>query len=753
MLSQFSAQRGTGAQKSKWLPTHLWHAKRFHMVDKYGWKLPYTPTQKCTRHSYHSIAKNCAVIDTSYLSVFQLSSSSPPDFTQSLNSIVMPSLDLSHSLHSLTPITTTIFHPDRYPYGAIGPATLLPVSESCVWLLIHPAMLEEFEKLIGDLSEIQCSDLTAEIGVIQLVGPSSLSTVLKSLPPDLNNSSNSEVSSPWYKDFNHKCSALPTLLEKMSQSPQPHLPDFSLLGYTALDPRLSLPRGRQNLPIPDPEPDELMALLTELQSKLQGDESCSQSLSHTEKIPTTPVAETTMDTVDPFLDIASIFCSHKQSLAASQLLAAECRHGSVANKHTDDVINLHRAKCFPDDPISTLPFPRDRVPLLLLSTSGAHAPIGSTSKYGAGVVLLLPREWVLTSLIALTYWGAKPVGKKELDRVSFERQTASFPRDFIDTCGYVLDAFDRKKTLEVRYLSYPPDKRLEYGKLGVSTPFHCPWSSLVGSVNEERIQSPCLNLKLPYFILRDRRAILSLQHLLFKRHTPYRYLPRVYKLKYPCKKLPPIPDPLSLQQIIERFPSALLLVSVHMLLRGSVRERGKLLLPTGEDLQTVISTYHKNCEERDLSALSAGKTNPLGCTKLTADRQVVSGVSVLSERVIKTARKRLKRCKKELNQMCEDPPPHAPLSCCLYEPADCCLESLQLTPLPSGPRECCGYVTSGEYSFCRGYAAGVACVSLSSLHRLIKTQSGTRLPPILLSRNPSSLQLSPALLALIGNTV
>ena len=759
MLSQFSAKRDIGPPRSKWLPTHLWHAKRFHMVDKYGWKLPYTPTQKCTRHSYHSIAKNCAAIDTSYLSVFQLSSDSPTQLIRSLSSIVAPSLDLSQALNSPSPITTTLFHPERYPYGALGPATLLPVSDSHVWLLMHPAMLGEFEELIGNLSEVQCSDLTAEIGAIQLVGPASLSTVLKALPPDIDSSSDSDVSSQWYEGFNHRCTDLPNLLEKMIQIPQPQLPVDSLLGYTALDPRLSLPRGKVPSPFEDPEPDELMSLLIELQNKLQGTGESSQSPSQAENIPTASGAEATldtMDTVDPLCDITSLFCSHRKLLAVSQLFSKESRHESVVDKHTDDVINSHRFKCFHEDTISTLPFPRDRVPLLLLSVSGAHAPIGSTGQYGAGVMLLLPREWVLTSLVAITYWGAKPVGKKELDRVSFERQAASFPTDFTDTSSYVQHALDRKKGLERRYLSYPPDKRLEYGKLGVDTPFHCPWASLVGHEPEEReldsIVSPRLGLKLPYFLLRDRRAILSLQQLLFKKHMPYRYIPRVYKLRYPCKRLPPLPDPLPLHQIIEQYPSALLLVSVHMLLRGCVRERDKLFLPTEEDLQTVVSTYHKSCEDRDLLSLCAGKTNPLGRTVVTADRQIVTGVSVLSERVIKTARKRLKRCKKKLNQIRKDPPNQAPLICCLYKPTDSCLESLQLAPHPPDPRECCGYVTSGEYSFCRGYSAGVACVSLTSLHHLIETQGNCRLPPIVLLRNPSSPKLAPAVLALIHPT-
>ena len=30
-----------------WVPTHVWHAKRFHMIKKWGYQIPLEPTQKC----------------------------------------------------------------------------------------------------------------------------------------------------------------------------------------------------------------------------------------------------------------------------------------------------------------------------------------------------------------------------------------------------------------------------------------------------------------------------------------------------------------------------------------------------------------------------------------------------------------------------------------------------------------------------------------------------------------------------------
>ena len=735
MLSQFSEK----TDKSKWLPTHLWHAKRFHVVDKYGWKVPYTPTQKCTRHSYHSIAKNCAVIDTSYQSIYQLSSDNQPLLLQTLSPILLPSLSLSPHLHSLTPVTTTMFYPNAYPYGAIGPVSILPISVSSVWLLLHPAMVSEFVALSNKFpDQMECSDITAEVGVLQLVGPSSLSTLLKALPPDLDTE---QGIGAWYKSCNNS-PELFALLEKMSQSSQLRLPDNSLLGYTASDPRLSLPTIKIPVRLEDPEPDELMALLTKLQDQLQ--------TAGTQEVPFNTEADATTESdTTPInnTDIIVSFESHRQTLASSQLCVTHCRHQSVADRHTDHVINTHRSKCFtghaPEDPR----LQKNRVPLWLLTTSGSHGPLGSTSQYGAGVLLMLPREWVLTSLVALSYWGAKAVGKKELDRVWFERQSMCYPIDCIDTNGYVIEAYNKKRELEKSYLLKPPDKRVEYGKMGVSTPFHSPWGSLVGGALDQ-MECDSSYTRLPYFLLRDRQAILSLQHVLFKRHMPYKYLPRYYKLRYPCKKLPLLSQPLSLSEILEKYSNSVLLVSVHMLLRGSVEERAKLFLPTEEDIQVITSNFSKNCVERDLSVFSITESNRLGITKVDIDRQLITGVSVHSEEVLKSARKSLKRCRKTLNELHIDTPRPALLSSCLFEPSVSSLENLGMRPLPPDSRDCCGYVTSGDYSFCRGYSTGLACISLSSLLKLIQTQRDTRLPPLLLSRNPSGTRLTPALIVL-----
>ena len=46
-------------RSKKWLETHIWHAKRFHMTEKWGYKLPLHPNDKGARASYRASAKHC----------------------------------------------------------------------------------------------------------------------------------------------------------------------------------------------------------------------------------------------------------------------------------------------------------------------------------------------------------------------------------------------------------------------------------------------------------------------------------------------------------------------------------------------------------------------------------------------------------------------------------------------------------------------------------------------------------------------
>lgn len=57
--------------KKRWLETHLWHAKRFHMVEKWGFKIAHHPNDRSWRACWRAITGHCLLLDLSYLTCIQ----------------------------------------------------------------------------------------------------------------------------------------------------------------------------------------------------------------------------------------------------------------------------------------------------------------------------------------------------------------------------------------------------------------------------------------------------------------------------------------------------------------------------------------------------------------------------------------------------------------------------------------------------------------------------------------------------------
>ena len=96
MLSEYE-RRQKGAKGGKWLETHIWHAKRYHMVNSYkskahennvrdleasdknqttgkwGYNLAEFSNDKMFRACYRGISQKCILHDLSYLCCIEIS--------------------------------------------------------------------------------------------------------------------------------------------------------------------------------------------------------------------------------------------------------------------------------------------------------------------------------------------------------------------------------------------------------------------------------------------------------------------------------------------------------------------------------------------------------------------------------------------------------------------------------------------------------------------------------------------------------
>lgn len=161
--------------------------------------------------------------------------------------------------------------------------------------------------------------------------------------------------------------------------------------------------------------------------------------------------------------------------------AAVC--GSVSNsKASGHYLNQKRSKKLVRTSELSLGSSAPQIPVLLIQqsppSSSAFLP-QNHNPLGAGWDLVLPPEWATPFLVSLEYRGARVCGMRELHKCSLESLSLHFPHDFPDTYAGSVHNSNQRKELEARYIGKPPDKRRNFGKLLVPTPFHCPWDDLV----------------------------------------------------------------------------------------------------------------------------------------------------------------------------------------------------------------------------------------------------------------------------------
>lgn len=97
-------------------------------------------------------------------------------------------------------------------------------------------------------------------------------------------------------------------------------------------------------------------------------------------------------------------------------------------------------------------------------------------------------------------FGARAGGLRETENLCFEMGQSYFPPD--SEAGR-----QEEKRIEAelkdKYFRLPPSKRVNYIKLGINSPFVCPWKVLLEDWSTINVND--------YFVLRDRNILHILQ--------------------------------------------------------------------------------------------------------------------------------------------------------------------------------------------------------------------------------------------------
>ncbi|KAL1450811.1 hypothetical protein WDU94_003131 [Cyamophila willieti] len=149
--SNMLAEYNRRAKRVAWLETHIWHAKRFTMVEAWGYKLAQVANEKSYRASVRALDRHCLLQDISYFVCLELSG---PE------SLLIQGLSAHFDSRACFTPGAKIYRAGtregngmfyangRYPYGAIGSVRFLwrptieegdASTERTLWLWCHPS--------------------------------------------------------------------------------------------------------------------------------------------------------------------------------------------------------------------------------------------------------------------------------------------------------------------------------------------------------------------------------------------------------------------------------------------------------------------------------------------------------------------------------------------------------------------------------------------------------------------------------------
>lgn len=117
-------------------------------------------------------------------------------------------------------------------------------------------------------------------------------------------------------------------------------------------------------------------------------------------------------------------------------------------------------------------------------------------------------------------FGARSGGLRESESVAFETGECYLPPDSNAGKG---NEKRIEQELRDKYFRLPPSKRVNYIKLGINSPFNCPWNILLSDWSNQQINE--------YYILRNRVLLNDIQVNICEEYSLYFLISIIYSLR------------------------------------------------------------------------------------------------------------------------------------------------------------------------------------------------------------------------------
>lgn len=673
LLKEYERRKRTNV----WLETHVWHAKRFHMVAKWGYKVPFSPTRKGYRACYRATARHFLVQDISYYGCIEMQGEEMT-LKESLKRFCSERTGLTICakafLGGKRSGNVWLYEQDQYPLGCVGRVKFLwkPEVEGddrrTLWIFAHPLFYKKLVEMLvaafglrnvnRDDEPIEVDQVMKNAGNIRTPHYENRSSgvVLLELKDTLNYyrltgplahailSKTLKVYNPpnppqhWFQGWLQDPAKIKTINEQNNfwdkarnlTSPG-ELSPGTALGLVIADPRLNRPRKRTKaLP------------------------------------PVVTVSQELLPELTP-------------RTASSPIWNKSIRDRITQEMVSTHQLNVRRTKeCLvPGEPCA-FESQIQPIPILLMQNAGSQDGDFKRLGYGAGWDVIVPSGYGLAFWHTLILWGAKPAGLKE-----FTMQAIAAGIDSERVPDSELGRSEANLAFETSWSAYfakPNNRRVNYKKLAIASPFRCPWPQLVSEWNGDS----------DLFVLRDVEQLNKLTLALNRR----------FNIK--SVQLP---------------PNCLIPLLLTLKTRGNPGDNALICLPN----RTDFSQNKKNRATNDLSPVF---TEPLRKDSQQAERLALRRTHLA---LLKRLRARRIRAKKARQRSA----PGQLVRIAKAANADLIREQLEKMRelwLPANPqtirnqcsRECFGYVTQSCFSLCEGQVTGLGYATARGLEKLFK---------------------------------
>ncbi|XP_008555363.1 ribonucleases P/MRP protein subunit POP1 [Microplitis demolitor] len=549
LLSEYKRRQ----RKCAWLETHIWHAKRFHMTEKWGYKIANFSNDKATRSSYRTVKGHCTIQDISYYSCIELKG--PEEIlmeTLKVHCKYEKSFGANAYKNGDRQGSLTFYRTEGCPVGVIN-FMWRPdcVDDKIIWIWVHPALVKDvLDELVSSLNLVEvlsadsaktksyrnstgCSLEFLTLNRFRLRGPMAPTIITDALRCPSFTFNQEESSNPetmevdvaqpwqnfWYQEPGHRKSFIEQkdIFEKVKELNSPdQFPRHGILGLTVLDPRFYFPAKR-----------------TKVEYK----------------------------SLTPTYDVINV----DKSTAASPLWESSVREDVKKNFKSTEQINKLRSGNLVPGVENDSGFNEDiitKVPIILVQHPGTEAENKSIG-FNSGIDIILPAGWALAFWLSFVYRCARPIGLREYRSAVFESMMLNQPEvNHPDTAEYKREAEEMQIKLKDKYFRYPPNRRVNFTKLSISSPFNCEWGILIKEwTDKENLQ-----------VLRDPKIINSLSQA-FNSFNNRR------------NRKSPVSTSLNFNDSAILDKSCLVTVKVTVETKGKPNNFSIICLPTEEDLK------------------------------------------------------------------------------------------------------------------------------------------------------------------------